>query len=83
MDDRGQPTPEEIRAVRLAAGMIKAEFAERMRTYWKNVHDWETGATKMPPIAFAYLLEKEAVGIVIRFLPQIVEWSKKLQDKDA
>jgi hypothetical protein len=63
------PTPEQIKAARLAANMTQAEAAAVVHrtssTGFKRWSEWECGAKKMPPAEWELFNLKVARGISI------------------
>lgn len=52
------PTPDQIRAVRLAAGLSQPEAGELILASKRSWENWEQGRVKMHPGLFDYFLIK-------------------------
>ena len=52
------PTPDQIRAARLAAGLSQAEAGELILSSKRSWENWEQGRAKMHPGLFDYFLIK-------------------------
>jgi DNA-binding transcriptional regulator YiaG len=52
------PTPDQIRAVRLAVGLSQAEAGEVILSSKRSWENWEQGRVKMHPGLFDYFLIK-------------------------
>lgn len=52
------PTPDQIRAARLAAGLSQAEACELILSSKRSWENWEQGRVKMHPGLFDYFLIK-------------------------
>ena len=53
-----KPTPEQIRAARLAAGLSQAEAGELILASKRSWENWEQGRVNMHPGLFDYFLIK-------------------------
>lgn len=61
------PTPDQIRAVRLAAGLSQPEAGELILASKRSWENWEQGRVNMHPGLFDYFLIKTGQKTLDRF----------------
>jgi len=52
------PAAAEIAAARTAAGLTQREAADLVMSSLRSWEEWEAGRTRMPPVAWAWFVEK-------------------------
>ncbi len=61
------PTPDQIRAARLAAGLTQPKAGELILASKRSWENWEQGRVKMSPGLFDYFLVKTGQKTLDRF----------------